>query len=75
MAYREESTVTIMIKNHLKEEKKIAEITQEGYSTKGENRGIGLSSYQKILNKYPNVFNKTVVSDNQFQQVIKMQTS
>ncbi len=75
VAYREESTVTIMIKNHLKEEKKIAEITQEGYSTKGENRGIGLSSYQKILNKYPNVFNKTVVSDNQFQQVIKMQTS
>lgn len=75
VAYREGSTVTIMIKNHLKEEKKIAEITQEGYSTKGENRGIGLSSYQKILAKYPNVLNKTVVSDNQFQQVLKMQVS
>lgn len=75
VAYREESTVTIMIKNHLQEEKKIAEITQDGYSTKGDNRGIGLSSYQKILNKYPNVLNKTVVSDNQFQQVLKMQVS
>ncbi len=75
VAYRDDSTVTIMIKNHLQEEKKIAEITQEGYSTKGDNRGIGLSSYQKILNKYPNVLNKTVVSDNQFQQVLKMQIS
>ena len=75
VAYRDDSTVTIMIKNHLQEEKQVAEITQEGYSTKGDNRGIGLSSYQKILNKYPNVLNKTVVSDNQFQQVLKMQIS
>ncbi|MBP1042247.1 GHKL domain-containing protein [Vagococcus sp. BWB3-3] len=75
VAYQDDSTVTIMIKNHLQEEKKIAEITQEGYSTKGDNRGIGLSSYQKILTKYPNVLNKTVVSDNQFQQVLKMQIS
>ncbi|MHC5229924.1 sensor histidine kinase [Enterococcus sp. LJL99] len=73
LAYCEDSTVTILVKNHLTEQKEVTKLLKEGYSTKGENRGVGLSSYQKILSKYPNVLNKTVISDNQFQQVLKMQ--
>lgn len=73
LAYRENSIVTILVKNHLKEQKEVEKFSNEGYSTKGKNRGMGLSSYQKILAKYNNVLNKTVVSDNQFEQVLKIQ--
>ncbi|GCF93186.1 histidine kinase [Enterococcus florum] len=73
LAYQESETVTIIVMNHLGRTRDFSQITQEGYSTKGNARGLGLNSYQKILSKYPNVFTKTVISEEQFQQVLKIQ--
>ena len=39
-----------------------------GFSTKGNNRGIGLSNLREISNKYKNVSLETVVKDDKFIQ-------
>ncbi|ADZ19124.1 Histidine kinase-like ATPase [Clostridium acetobutylicum EA 2018] len=48
----------------------IYKIYKRGFSTKGDNRGIGLSNLKDIIGKYPNVMLDTVIEDNQFKQII-----
>nr|WP_301281819.1 GHKL domain-containing protein [Clostridium bornimense] len=39
-----------------------------GFSTKGDNRGIGLSNLREITNKYQNVSLETVIKEDKFVQ-------
>jgi len=43
-------------------------IYEQGFSTKGNNRGLGLYYLRKILSLYPHAHLKTTVSDNIFFQ-------
>lgn len=43
---------------------------KQGFSTKGENRGIGLSNLKEILNKYRNVTLDTFIKNKLFFQEI-----
>lgn len=50
----------------------IGEMYKKGFSTKGNNRGIGLSNASEILSKYNNVFLDTFIEDGQFIQKIQI---
>ncbi|MGL6198826.1 MAG: sensor histidine kinase [Lachnospiraceae bacterium] len=61
---------TAAVKNPILRKPDLSKIWQQGYSTKGENRGLGLTSYKKILNKYANTSSETKVSNHAFLQVL-----
>ncbi len=52
----------------------LSRLFEKGYSTKGENRGIGLYDLQQIINKQKNVFLNTEIEDKYFTQVLSIQT-
>lgn len=47
-------------------------ICKEGYSTKGENRGMGLAIANKIIDKYKNILHITSYEENIFTQTIEI---
>ncbi|CEN80563.1 ATP-binding protein [[Clostridium] sordellii] len=52
-----ENLISIIISNTYKEKiEDISNLFKDGYSSKGEGRGIGLSNLRKILNNYENVY-------------------
>lgn len=65
-----EHSVEVVIKNPCLETVNLERIWELGYSTKGENRGIGLATYKEILNSYSNVLRETYVLQEQFVQTI-----
>ena len=50
----------------------VRKIYEEGYSTKGENRGLGLNNVRKILANYGTMFLETELQGNRFLQVLKI---
>ncbi len=44
----------------------IGKIYEEGYLTKGENRGLGLNNVRKILANYGTMFLETELQGNRF---------
>lgn len=50
----------------------VEEIYKEGFSTKGQNRGKGLSNVKCILNHYPNAHLNTSIHENSFTQVLEI---
>ena len=61
------------MKNRLYHEVDVHRIWQQGYSTRGAERGIGLASYRKILDGYGNVLPATAVEEGYFVQEFKVQ--
>lgn len=63
--------VGLVIQNTCRSElPRLHELKKEGFSSKGEGRGLGLSNLLEIVDSQPNVFLQTSVSDNQFIQKI-----
>jgi two-component system sensor histidine kinase AgrC len=61
--------IQFIIQNDCKEHMpSIQKLKKEGYSTKGENRGLGLSNVKEMLDKYPNVVLKTTIRNQLFSQ-------
>ena len=52
---------------------KVHEIYQEGFSTKGENRGLGLSNLRQMKNSLTNINLNTKISTPYFVQEIEIQ--
>lgn len=48
----------------------ISKLFKEGFSTKGENRGLGLSNLKEIISKYTNISLDTSINKNEFIQEI-----
>jgi len=46
------------------------ELKQPGFSTKGNDRGLGLNNLDELIAKYPYVFLETLIEDNQFLQKV-----
>lgn len=62
---------TIVINNTCKvDNEPIYKMYEEGYSTKGNNRGLGLSIYTKIVDRYAVLSKSTVIEDGYFKQVL-----
>ena len=49
----------------------LEEIYQVGFSTKGENRGLGLSNVKEIIDKYDDITLETDIETNYFIQVVR----
>ncbi|MBP1040145.1 GHKL domain-containing protein [Vagococcus sp. BWB3-3] len=69
---QEEDNVSIIVKNKVRERPVLQQIWQEGYSTKGEGRGLGLYSYQRTIEKYSNVLKETHCDEHQFTQILRI---
>ena len=66
-------SIIIIIENTLNDDSpKVEQLFTDGFSTKGENRGKGLSTVKNIINQYPNVLLNTNVHDGVFSQVIEV---
>lgn len=65
---QEERTFSLRISNPWTGKIDHAELWKEGWSTKGPDRGMGLFSYQKILQKYPETVSSASWSDGIFVQ-------
>lgn len=64
---RNEQDVSIVVTNTFKNPPDINKMFNYGYSTKGKNRGIGLSIVKDILNtKYPNLLLNTIIEKDTF---------
>lgn len=64
---------TFCVKNRLYSAVDTQNIWKNGFSTKGPDRGVGLSSYKKILERYHNIVSHTAVTDGFFLQEFKVQ--
>lgn len=65
-------SVFIIIINSIDEEVPIYKIYQKGFSTKGENRGLGLYNLKEITGKYKNVSIDTLIENGEFKQFIEI---
>ncbi|MDS0527508.1 GHKL domain-containing protein [Clostridium sp. SHJSY1] len=50
----------------------IYKIYEKGFSTKGDNRGIGLSNLREILSKYSHITIDTIIEENEFKQILEI---
>ena len=50
----------------------ISKLEQRGYSTKGENRGMGLFNVKEVLCKYNNTYKVTEITDDYFIQKLEI---
>ncbi len=66
------NSVLIAIINNCEEEVQIYKIYQNGFSTKGEDRGLGLNNLKKILGEYTNVSLDTLIENGEFKQFLEI---
>ncbi|MBW9145201.1 GHKL domain-containing protein [Clostridium sp. CM027] len=65
------SSVILVVANTFKGDiPALSKLFKEGFSTKGENRGLGLSNCKDMIGKYKNISLDTSISDVQFIQEI-----
>lgn len=63
----------VIVENSIKEESQnVNTIFQEGVSSKGEERGIGLSTVSTVLSRYPRLTLKTVSHNYIFKQILEI---
>ncbi len=60
---KKDSVIIIVINNYCGEMPVISKMFKKGFSTKGENRGLGLSNLKDIIDNYNNVSLDTVIED------------
>ena len=69
--FKNQDYLTLVIDNTTREERiPVSRIFDEGVSSKGEGRGLGLSKVAEILNRYPKVNLETRSCDYHFTQVL-----
>ena len=69
---REDSQLLIVENSITKNSVDLSKIFHAGYSTKGPNRGIGLSNVQRILENYPQTMLSTKTGQHSFTQILEM---
>lgn len=69
---RLEDCVTLVVENRVKKPVLVQRIWDYDYSTKGNNRGIGLFSYRSIVQKYKNVSFLAQELEGKFRQELKV---
>lgn len=68
---KNDNSITIVIANTFNDKKvPIHKMFKKGFSTKGENRGLGLSNIREILKENQNTTIDTFIEDGYFNQVI-----
>jgi two-component system sensor histidine kinase AgrC len=70
--YKEDGFICFDISNSCKGTINLDEINKKGFSTKGKNRGLGLSIVKNILKANDSIEMKQFVKDNIFTTIIKV---
>ncbi|WFD10774.1 sensor histidine kinase [Tepidibacter hydrothermalis] len=71
--YNDDDEVYIIVSNSFELEPKIHDIFKNGYSTKGESRGLGLNIVRKLNDiKYKNIQMNTFIKDRLFNQELSI---
>ena len=65
---KEEKVLSLVVKNPCKRKLNVAKLKERGFSTKGENRGLGLATYREILDTYANTLTETRQQEGEFIQ-------
>ncbi|WP_438788511.1 GHKL domain-containing protein [Enterococcus sp. DIV0756] len=66
----QEKHLTIVVKNSFDGTPDLQKIWHESYSTKGSERGFGLSNLRQIVSGYDNILQDTRIEQDQFVQVL-----
>ena len=53
----------------------IAQLFKEGYSTKGNGRGLGLSTFKNTIDTYSNIVVDTEIENNKFVQCLNIKNT
>lgn len=67
---QDEKSFVIRIKNPNGHKVALHELVQTNFSTKGKNRGFGLTNVRKILARYPHILNEVNIQNDQFIQTL-----
>ena len=70
--YLENKRLCIKVSNNYKGKLELDKINNEGYTTKGKNRGYGLSLVEQIVNRNNFLEHKTEINNNSFIQIISI---
>lgn len=70
---KEKSILIIIINSCTKDTPPVYKMFQKGFSTKGKDRGTGLSNVREILNKSSNIFLDTTIKDGEFIQKLEIE--
>ena len=65
---QEEKELYIAVVNNYDVAPDLSALSEKGYTTKGSDRGTGLSSYRKIISRYPGCVSRTYLRDGFFVQ-------
>ena len=65
---QEEKELYIAVVNNYDVAPDLSALSEKGYTTKGSGRGTGLSSYRKIISRYPGCVSRTYLRDGFFVQ-------
>ncbi|MEQ8156758.1 MAG: GHKL domain-containing protein [Clostridiaceae bacterium] len=65
---KQDNVLTFHLENSCNNKPDLVKIFEKGWSTKGENRGLGLWIAKSITKKYKNVLFNTFINDNKFVQ-------
>ena len=68
----QQNYVDFLINNSITDQPDLLKMWKKGYSTKGDNRGMGLYSYQQIANQYANVSCSTDCRNERFYQELRI---
>lgn len=71
--FNDDQFLEISISNSCTNKPDMKMISEVGYSSKGEGRGMGLSIAQKILGKYKNILHISEFEDNTFTQTLTIE--
>lgn len=70
---KETQSISFIVQNTIKAgHPKLFEMNRSGFSTKGENRGLGLSNLKEMINQQMNVTLETLINDDCFIQKIEI---
>lgn len=70
---KEKDTLTLIVKNTTNRSIDLQRMWEAGYSTKGENRGLGLANLKEILQRYQHIMLETRVQEPWFNQILIFQ--
>lgn len=73
--YREKNNFTIVIENSYSGSGDMSKIDEQGYSTKGTDRGFGLDFVKEAVNKNKWLLNERKITGDIFTQIIKIKIS
>ena len=70
---KKESILIVIINSCVEDTPPVYKVFQKGFSTKGKDRGMGLSNVRDIINKASNIFLDTTINNGEFIQKLEIE--